>query len=78
MELFYTKFIGLINQLKSHGENIEDKRIVENFIRSLPPKLESLVVTLEENKDLWTNLPLMSYKPHSSIMNIESVNQIYH
>lgn len=47
VELFYTRVIGLINQLKSHGENIEDKRIVEKILRSLPPRFESL----EENKD---------------------------
>ena len=43
MELFYTRFIGMKNQPKSHGENIEEIRI---------PKFESLVVTLEENKDM--------------------------
>ena len=32
VELFYTRVIGLINQLKYHGENIEDKRIVEKFM----------------------------------------------
>ena len=51
-ELFYTRVIGLINQFKYHGENIEDKRVVEKFLRILPPKFESLVMTLEENKDM--------------------------
>ena len=52
MESFYTIVIGVINQLKSHGEIIEYKRVIEKVLRSLPPKFESLVVTLEENKDL--------------------------
>ena len=52
VELFYTRVIGLINQLKYHGENIDDRRIIEKVIRILPPKFESLVVTLEENKDM--------------------------
>ena len=51
LDSFYTRVIGLINQLNSHGENIKEKRVVENFLRSLPQIFESLVVTLEENKD---------------------------
>ena len=42
----------LLHQLKSHGEAIEDQRFVEKILRSLPPRFESLVVTLEENKDM--------------------------
>ena len=51
MDSFYTRVVGLINQLKYNGENIEDKR-VEKVLRSLPPKFKSLVVTLEENKGM--------------------------
>jgi hypothetical protein len=52
VDSFYTHVIGLINQIKSHGETIEDRKVVEKVLRSLPPKFDSLVVTLEENKDL--------------------------
>ena len=52
VDSFYTRVVGLINQLKSHGETIIDQRVVENFLRILPPRFESLVVTLEENKDM--------------------------
>ena len=38
--------------MKSYGENIEDIRVVKRALRILPPKIESLVVTVEENKDL--------------------------
>jgi hypothetical protein len=48
----YTHIIGLINHIKSHGETIEHKKIVEKVLRSLPPKFDTLVVTLEERKDL--------------------------
>ena len=68
VELFYAKIISLINQLKSHGEKLEDKRVVEKILRSLPPRFESLVVTLEENKDM-SVFTLMRCKLHSSIMN---------
>jgi hypothetical protein len=51
VDSFYTHVIGLINQIKSHGETIEDKKVVEKVLRSLPPKFDTLVVTLEERKD---------------------------
>ena len=52
MDSSYTRVVGLINQLKSHGETIADQRVVENIIRSIPPRFESFVVTLGENKDM--------------------------
>ena len=52
VDSFYTRVIGLINQLKSHGKNIEYQRVVEKMHRSIPPRFESLVVTLEEHKDM--------------------------
>ena len=44
----------MINQLKSHGEDIEDQRVVEQILKSLPPRFENLVVTLEEHIDMST------------------------
>ena len=35
--------------MKSHGENIEYTRVIEKVLRSIPPKFESLVMTLEEH-----------------------------
>ena len=52
VDSFYTKVVGLINQLKSHGESIEDQRVVEIILRSLPPRFEYLVMTLEEHIDM--------------------------
>jgi hypothetical protein len=52
VDSFYTHVIGLINQIKSHGETIEDRKFVEKILRRLPPKFYTLVVTLEERKDL--------------------------
>ena len=49
---FYTHSIGLINQFKSHGETIEDRKVVEKVPRILPHKFDHIVVTLEETKDL--------------------------
>ena len=52
VDSFYTQVMGLKNKLKSYGENIEEIRVVEKFRRSLPQIIESLVITLEENKDM--------------------------
>ena len=38
IDTFYPRFVGLINQLKYRGESIEDQRVVENILRSLPPR----------------------------------------
>jgi len=51
LDYFYTHVIGILNHIKSHGESIEDRKVVENVLRSLPTKFYPLVVTLEENKD---------------------------
>ena len=50
VDSFYTRVVALKNQLKSHGEDIEYQRVVEKILRSIPPRFESLVVTLEEDK----------------------------
>ena len=39
VDLFYTRVIGLINKLKSHGENIEDRRVVEKELEVFPKYL---------------------------------------
>ena len=42
VDSFYTRVVGLINQLTSHGEDIEDQRVVEKILRSLLPRVENL------------------------------------
>ena len=54
VDTFYTRVVGLINQLKYHGEHIADQRVVEKVLRSLPPRFENLVVTFEEHTDMST------------------------
>ena len=41
VDAFYTRVVGLINQLKSHGEPISDQRVVEKILRSLPPNFKT-------------------------------------
>jgi len=49
---FSSKTTEIINQIKSCGDNISDKRITEKILRSLPQKFEHIVVVIEETKDL--------------------------
>ncbi|RVW55367.1 Retrovirus-related Pol polyprotein from transposon TNT 1-94 [Vitis vinifera] len=49
---FSSKFMELVNQMKSYGEEISDKRIVEKLLISLPNKFDPIVAMIEEIKDL--------------------------
>ena len=42
----------LVNQMKSYGEEISDKRIVEKLLISLPNKFDPVVAVIKETKDL--------------------------
>ena len=68
VDSFYTRVVGLINQLKSHGETITDQRVVEKILRSLPPRFENLVMTLEEHTDMST---FTIYDLQASLINHE-------
>jgi hypothetical protein len=48
LESFYTHVIDMIN--KSHGETIEDRKVVEKVLMNLPPKFDTLVVNLEKKQ----------------------------
>jgi hypothetical protein len=52
IDSFYTRVIGMINWIKYYGETIEDRKVVEKVLKSLPPKFDTLVVTLEKRKEL--------------------------
>jgi hypothetical protein len=52
IDSFYTHVIGMINWIKYYGETIEDRKVVEKVLKSLPPKFDTLVVTLEKRKEL--------------------------
>eukprot|EP00253_Pinus_taeda_P016482 PITA_16482 len=52
IDSFFTQVIWLITQIRSHGEILEERRIVEKILRSLPSRFEAIVVAIEETKDL--------------------------
>ena len=49
---FFTHVIGLVMQIRSHGEILEERRIVEKLLKVLPSKFDVIVPTIEETKDL--------------------------
>ena len=52
IDSFFTHVSGLVTQIRSHGETLEERRIVDKVLRSLPAKFEAIVVAIEETKDL--------------------------
>eukprot|EP00253_Pinus_taeda_P005116 PITA_05116 len=52
IDSFFTRVIGLITQIRSHGEILEERRIVEKILRCLPSRFKAIVVAIEETKDL--------------------------
>ena len=52
VDSFFTHVIGLVTQIRSHGETLEERRIVEKLLRSLPARFDVIVVAIEETKDL--------------------------
>eukprot|EP00253_Pinus_taeda_P023579 PITA_23579 len=52
IDSFFTHVIGLVTQIRSHGEILEERRIVEKLLRILPSKFDVIFTIIEETKDL--------------------------
>lgn len=44
---FLIKLAEIVNNIQSLGDNIQDKRVVEKILRSLPPKLDHCVAAIK-------------------------------
>lgn len=51
---YITRTQDIVNQLRSQGETIIEKKIVEKILKSLPLKFDLVVIAIEETKDLTT------------------------
>nr|GEX55227.1 hypothetical protein [Tanacetum cinerariifolium] len=51
---YSSRLIDLINQMKSYGDEIEDQRIVEKILISIPEKFDPIIAVIENTKDLKT------------------------
>ena len=49
---FFTRALSIVNQIKSHGDTLDDQKVVEKILRSLPIRFDPIVVAIEESKDL--------------------------
>ena len=52
IDSFFTHVIELVTQIRSHGETLEERKIAEKVLRSLPSRFDVIVTTIEETKDL--------------------------
>lgn len=80
---FLSEVAENVNQIQSYGDTIEDKKIVQKVLRSLPPEFDHMVTAIDESKDLsaYSFHELMSsLQVHEQIMNmspIQSVEQAF-
>ena len=44
--------MSVVNPLRQYGDDIDNKRVIEKVLRSLPKKFEPIVIPIEEFKDL--------------------------
>ncbi|KAL5706857.1 hypothetical protein ACHQM5_024970 [Ranunculus cassubicifolius] len=51
---YFTRFLDVVNQMKTYGELISDLRVVEKILISLPERYDSIVSVIEQTKDLET------------------------
>ena len=51
---YFSRVIEVVNQMRTYGEEINDQKIVEKILISLPEKYEYIVAAIEESKDLST------------------------
>uniref|UniRef100_A0A251TCA0 Putative copia protein n=1 Tax=Helianthus annuus TaxID=4232 RepID=A0A251TCA0_HELAN len=54
VEDYVNRITIIVNQLRMNDERLEEQRVVEKILRSLTRKYESVVVAIEESKDLNT------------------------
>ena len=49
---FHSRVAKIVNQIKNYGDTIQEKKLVEKILWSLPKKFDHVVAATEESKDL--------------------------
>ena len=45
---FTDRFLGIVLELRQLGERLDDKEVVKKLLRSMPPRYDSLTLSLEQ------------------------------
>nr|XP_043631608.1 uncharacterized protein LOC122603059 [Erigeron canadensis] len=51
---YSSRLTDLVNQMKSYGDEIDDQRIVEKILITIPEKFDPIIAVIENTKDLKT------------------------
>lgn len=51
---FFSRTMAIVNKMRVHGEKIEDVTVLEKILRSMTPKFNYVVCSIEESKDIDT------------------------
>ena len=79
MQSFLTKVTEVVNQIRSLGDIIEDRKVVQKVLRSLPTNYDHVVTAIEESKDLFTytfSELMSSLQVHEERMNRSSIQPL--
>jgi hypothetical protein len=72
MQYIFTRIMQKVNQIRSYGEDLTYRKIVEKILRSLHAKFDAIVVPIEESKYLtqfYVNELMGSLQYHGKRMN---------
>lgn len=54
MQAYLTRVAEIVNQIRSLGDTIDERKVVQKVLRNLPSKYDYVVAAIEESKDLST------------------------
>ncbi|XP_060174458.1 uncharacterized protein LOC132605275 [Lycium barbarum] len=54
VSVYFSRTMAIANKMRIHGERLEDVTIVEKILRSMLPKFNFVICSIEESKDLDT------------------------